>query len=857
VAGAQPGRRGTQTDDRVGQTSTHDGPRAHAFRSARLIGPVAMLTGRGGSGVRVLAAAAILFAGLSTLQAAAPDRAAAAQTDLSFISSTTWTADPAAARIHVQVSLTATSHTVDTGGRRYFYDEIQLLLPPSASASTATSATGEALPVAVQSASGAGVIVVVGLGQRLYSGQSGSVELQFDVVDPGGSPDRDLRISRNLFSFPVWAFGSPGTPGSSVTVVFPSGFTVAEEYGGLTRSAFGSGGVVFSSGTLDDSTDLSAWFTAVQPVPPSDFRSRSVTIGPLNVALRYWVDDPGWADRVELVLRAGYPILSDLIGLGDPISTTLTVNEASTQEIGGFSGSYDQNSGNVQISYFADPFVVLHEAAHMWFNGSLVTDRWIQEAFASYYADQAVRQLSAVNHAPVLTARMSLDAVPLNDWVTPGQPSSVTEAYLYGATLEVAKEIAVTAGQDGLRKVWSAARSRTAAYQPTNGPNVVLGGAIGWRELLDLLEQNTGRQYESIWSKWIVDPEQAPLLQRRAAALSAYADAQRAAGSWALPPEIRRAMDAWQFDSALTLLSQARTILVQRDEIAALAPVEGTSPPATLKALFEVSGVAVASAEAADELAALGALAAARRAESESKGGTRVLGLLGADPAADLAAAQKAFASGDVAGATSLATRARSAWDRANGTGQARIFGAIALLAGLLLLLVVSAWTWGNRRPHMSAVAAAAESPDAATSADIAGSAPADEPSGGDGGDDPEESAYDLLQRGHHLMTNRHNAQAAVVLERAARTEPGKGSILEALGRAYFNSGQHARAIEAFEALLEIDPSAHYGHFALGLSLARLGRTQEARTHLRLAAALDPASDTYRKALEKMESAGV
>jgi Flp pilus assembly protein TadD len=824
-----------------------------------------MLTGRGGSGVRVLAAAAILFAGVSTLQAAAPDRAAAAQTDLSFISSTTWTADPAGARIHVQVSLTATSHTVDTGGRRYFYDEIQLVLPPSASGSTATSATGEALPVTVQSASGAGVIVVAGLGQRLYSGQSGSVELQFDLVDPGGSPDRDLRISRNLFSFPVWAFGSPGTPGSSVTVVFPSGFTVQEEFGGLTRSVFGSGEVVFASGTLDDSTDLSAWFTAVQPVPPSDFRSRSVMIGPLHVALRYWADDPGWADRVELVLRAGYPILGDLIGLGDPIATTLTVNEASTQEIGGFSGSYDQASGNVQISYFADPFVVLHEAAHMWFNGSLATDRWIQEAFASYYADQAVRQLGLVDHSPVLTARMSQDAVPLNDWVTPGQPSSVTDAYLYGATLEVAKEIAATAGQDGLRKVWSAAGSHSAAYQPTHGPNgeLVLTGAIGWRELLDLLEQNTGRQYESIWSKWIVDPEQAPLLQRRAAALSAYADAQRAAGSWDLPPEIRRAMDAWQFDSALTLMSRARTILVQRDEIASLAAVEGTSPPATLKASFEVSGVAVASAEAADELAALGALAAARRAESESRGGTRVLGLLGADPAADLAAAQKAFASGDMAGATSLATSARSAWDRANGTGQARIFGAIALLAGLLLLLVVFAWTWGNRRPRMStvaavaAVAAVAQSPDPAPPADISDSAPAGEPSGQDGGDDPEESAYDLLQRGHHLMTNRHNAQAAVVLERAARTEPGKGSILEALGRAYFNSGQHARAVEAFEALLEIDPSAHYGHFALGLSLARLGRTQEARAHLRLAAALDPASDTYRKALEKMESATV
>jgi tetratricopeptide (TPR) repeat protein len=119
------------------------------------------------------------------------------------------------------------------------------------------------------------------------------------------------------------------------------------------------------------------------------------------------------------------------------------------------------------------------------------------------------------------------------------------------------------------------------------------------------------------------------------------------------------------------------------------------------------------------------------------------------------------------------------------------------------------------------------------------------------------ESAYDLLQRGHRLLLERHNAQAAVVLERAARLEKGKASILEALGRAYFDSGQHARAAEAFEALLEVDPAADYGHFGLGLSLARLGRTQEAQTHLRLAAAMNPSSDAYRSALRKIEASGL
>ncbi len=101
-------------------------------------------------------------------------------------------------------------------------------------------------------------------------------------------------------------------------------------------------------------------------------------------------------------------------------------------------------------------------------------------------------------------------------------------------------------------------------------------------------------------------------------------------------------------------------------------------------------------------------------------------------------------------------------------------------------------------------------------------------------------------------MKGRHHAQAAIVLERAARLEPGKGSILEALGRAYYNSGQHERSAETFVALLEVDPSSHYGHYALGQSLKQLGRTVEARKHLRLAVALSPDSRLYRGALDRL-----
>jgi len=114
------------------------------------------------------------------------------------------------------------------------------------------------------------------------------------------------------------------------------------------------------------------------------------------------------------------------------------------------------------------------------------------------------------------------------------------------------------------------------------------------------------------------------------------------------------------------------------------------------------------------------------------------------------------------------------------------------------------------------------------------------------------ETAYGLLQRGQKMLKGRHYAQAAVLLERADRLEPGKGSIVEALARAYYNSGQHDRAADTFRELLEIDPSAAYGHFGLGQALKQLGKRDEARLHLRLAVALAPDSKVYQGALKRL-----
>ena len=117
------------------------------------------------------------------------------------------------------------------------------------------------------------------------------------------------------------------------------------------------------------------------------------------------------------------------------------------------------------------------------------------------------------------------------------------------------------------------------------------------------------------------------------------------------------------------------------------------------------------------------------------------------------------------------------------------------------------------------------------------------------------ESAYELFRRGTRMLADQHFGAAAVVLERALALEPGKASILEALGQAYYNQGQHSLAAERFGAIVEADPLAHYAHFGLGLSRLRLGDAPAARRHLRMAVFLKPENEAYQAALARLGDA--
>ncbi len=112
--------------------------------------------------------------------------------------------------------------------------------------------------------------------------------------------------------------------------------------------------------------------------------------------------------------------------------------------------------------------------------------------------------------------------------------------------------------------------------------------------------------------------------------------------------------------------------------------------------------------------------------------------------------------------------------------------------------------------------------------------------------------AYTAFSEGMRLLSDGNAHAAVIALERARELEPAKGSVREALARAYFRTGRFAAAEEEFNATLDIEPVNDYAQFGVGLCRMRAGDRARARGHLRLATVMRPDNPDYRAALEQV-----
>ena len=653
----------------------------------------------------VVALAVVAAVGLSVAPAGPmrPLEVRAARPDLTITTEARYDVQPDERRVRVTVDLTLRNHLKDTRTKRYYFDEAFLAVLPGTSGFKLRW-DGDGTPsVRASKKTKTYTLLRLDLAQRLYSGKAANYRLTFDLEDPGGAPTRDLRIGDSLVSFPVWSFATDDTPGSSVSVVFPDGYDVHVEAGDIPAPTVDDEGrTVFRSGTLDAPLDFFAYLVGDRPGAHTDTAvATTVADEPVKVTVRSWPDDPPWAERVSNVVKAGLPALGEHIGLPWPHADDLVIEEAVARTTAGYAGLFDPSTATVEIAYYADDFVVLHEAAHGWFNGALLADRWANEAFASYYASEVASDLELEVEPAELTDELQATRIPLNSWGPVGTEEPAQEDYAYVAAPTLAAAIAERAGDDGLRAVWADAADGTLAYQPATGPAETGTDRPDWRGLLDLLEARTDATYDDLWRAWVARPTDLPLLDARAEARTQYEAVLATTDGWKLPRPIRDALRAWRFEDATALLDDASAVLEQRTVVTEAAVDAGVIAPDTLRTAFEDDdGFDDARAEADAELAAIDRYAAAAKLEPAAMDPVLTLGLWGQTPEIELEAARDALARGDLVGSVASSDAAAAAWGGAPAAGQGRAISIGLLVAAILLgvLLLVSVVRRRRRR---------------------------------------------------------------------------------------------------------------------------------------------------------------
>jgi Flp pilus assembly protein TadD len=110
--------------------------------------------------------------------------------------------------------------------------------------------------------------------------------------------------------------------------------------------------------------------------------------------------------------------------------------------------------------------------------------------------------------------------------------------------------------------------------------------------------------------------------------------------------------------------------------------------------------------------------------------------------------------------------------------------------------------------------------------------------------------SYDAFRKAEELLDSRYPRDAVRVVRRVVEDEPGNAAAWELLGRAHFAAAQLTPAEQAFRRLIELEPTSGWAHTALGLTLGRQSRPDEAATMHRLATAMgESPRDTTRVAL--------
>ena len=495
----------------------------------------------------------------------------------------------------------------------------------------------------------------------------------------------------------------------TVSVVLPAGFELFVDDGGdITRSGASGDKQVYSSGT--ESSPYKFW-TCVDAENAANLTHTPLTAAGQAFDLESWPEDASWSSAIRGDVASDVQSLETLTGLKMP-GGTVTILEAGDQQLGEYSGLYNIETKTASIPETVRADTVAHELAHIWFNPSLLQDKWMMEGLAGY-SEQAA---GPGNYTPCAEPGAYPGSGPpdVKTWQLLTNNSTTAQQGLldwqYAASCYLFTALADSMGTDNFRRVLEAAAAGEMAYVgATPGEKRVASGLpLSARELLDLIDERgmvpagssdlDGAQ--NLLARYgLFDPT---TLDARSSARAAYHSLAVAAQAWKLPDAIRDPMSSWQFDNAQAAMATAGQIIGVRDAIQ--KKVAGLSLDGTdLQKQFEAAGsqadlanllvLITKEADAADKLDQ------ATRLRDGNHSVLQAIGLLGTDLSAPLKQARTDLQNVKPDQASAAA---QSVIDRVSGSsdqGLLRSGGVVGALAVLLLLVFALIILIRRRRP--------------------------------------------------------------------------------------------------------------------------------------------------------------
>ena len=641
-------------------------------------------------------------------------RPAAAAEELRVAAATTYSLDADDHAVHVTIDVTATNLKPNrTEGNRivtYYWDRLSFGIQEEASA---IRATGAGRPLAVSTKADDGFIgLTVRLANQLTFRETHKLRIQYDLA--GGAPRSasQIRVGKAFASFYAWAWGDPSR--SSVTIVIPGGFDETVNGSEVRRSS--ADGVTRLVATAIAKPQ--EWFVSVDAERPDELtRDPIAVLGGARITVRAWPEDREWRAKVRDLMENGLPVLQRYIGLDWPVAGELGVYEVYTPLLEGYAGVYYTDRDRIEIGEDLDELTIVHEASHAWFNGDLFTERWITEGMADEYAARVLAELDLDADAPDDPDRGDAAALPLNVWVHPGRieddETDARETYGYNTSWFVMEQLLGEIGIEGMREVIAAAAEDETAYQGAPAPETV-GNRDDWKRFLDLVEEVGGADgAEALFRTWIVEPSETQRLDDRAEARAAYAALVADGDGWEAPWSVRSQLSSWNFERVEAAIEDAETILELGDTIDERAAARGLNPSDRLETAYESATADLKGAEelAAQQLASLDAIDAARAALDRERDPLTALGLWGGEvPETRFAAATRAFEADEQDAAVAEANAAEAIVTGAAEVGKGRAVAVGGAAAGVLLLggalIVVRRRRRRARAAVMSAAAA-------------------------------------------------------------------------------------------------------------------------------------------------------